>query len=261
MGQVIWPRWPQGLAGRVVGGRWQAEAMVPAEKGVGPTSEVAAARADGTGASRGDVVGDVSSTSPPGTGAEARPLSLRPLTPQFDPEQHAIYVEQLLDALGRSDVQRIALAGQYGTGKSSILLGLRSDKRFQDLDLRSVTVSLTTIDAASAEGRPDASAVSVTNLIQKEVVKQLLHAQRPSKAPLSRYRRASRPRLWPLVGQATLAALVAALLTIWFVGLWPSGRQRRADPCRVRPSSRPRPGESLIVHSTGFEWTISHPSP
>lgn len=124
-----------------------------------------------------------------------------------------------------------------------------------------MTVSLATIDAASAEGRPDASAVSVTNLIQKEVVKQLLHAQRPSKAPLSRYRRASRPRLWPLVGQATLAALVAALLTIWFVGLWPSGRQRRADPCRVRPSSRPRPGESLIVHSTGFEWTISHPSP
>ncbi|MCH8614401.1 hypothetical protein [Arsenicicoccus dermatophilus] len=143
------------------------------------------------------------------------PLDLRPLTPEYQEAQHSVYVEQLIAALQRGDVRRIALTGQYGTGKSSILKGLKDRPQFTKL--KPVTVSLATIDATTASERPDApkeaSPGDVTNLIQKEVVKQLLHVQHPARAPLSRYRRASRPRVWHLVLQVLLMASTTALVS------------------------------------------------
>ena len=46
---------------------------------------------------------------------------LEPLTPEYNKENHGSYVEQISLALKDTKIRNIALSGNYGVGKSSIL--------------------------------------------------------------------------------------------------------------------------------------------
>lgn len=131
-------------------------------------------------------------------------VKLHPLTPKYQPENHATYFHAIKDALswsGDDTVRNLALTGSYGVGKSSILRQVATDE-----DLKVVQVSLSTLgfevspspSAAEAKsGGDDADKQAnplretKTNQIQKEIVKQLLYTQMPEKMPGSRYKRTS----------------------------------------------------------------------
>ena len=91
-----------------------------------------------------DVVGD-------GTG-----LGLVPLVPVHVPEQHKVYSDELVSLLEdderRKRVWNIALTGGYGSGKSSVLAGVR-----ERLASRVVEISLSSLSDAGCIWMADAS--------------------------------------------------------------------------------------------------------
>lgn len=130
--------------------------------------------------------------------AESEIPELKPLYPQYDESSHSPYVKRLEKALQGEDtkIHNIALSGVYGSGKSSIL-----EKVVKDLEEErphtTRTISLAPlaaqlkeqddrkVNSVSDEGdsTPEESGTSpesskpssITNLIQKEIIKQLLY--------------------------------------------------------------------------------------
>lgn len=115
---------------------------------------------------------------------------LTALTPEFIESEHAQYAAAIADNLKKDDVLNIALSGNYGVGKSSIL-GRVAD----DHDGRVVELSLSTlspIDNSKVDDSVPAQARTPTNRIQQEIVKQLLYREEPKSARASRFRRIER---------------------------------------------------------------------
>jgi hypothetical protein len=164
-----------------------------------------------------------------------RTFGLRSLQPGYREEDHGLYARYIRHELnkparrthapgGTEDdrsvrPRNIALTGGYGAGKSSILSRIVSE-----FGNRVVSVSLSTLGSEEVEPAPVSSdpgpleTSPVTNAIQKEIVKQLLYREKPSKVPGSRYRRIEGFRH----GRAlALSALVAAGMTgIAFLAGW-----------------------------------------
>lgn len=115
------------------------------------------------------------------------PIKLEPLTPQYQEEEHEVYVSALLDAIEDENVHNIALSGGYGIGKSSIL------RQFASLlKGRCIEVSLSTLAPVKSwnqENEANTNGDTTTNKIQREVVKQLLYRENAQNMPLSRFRR------------------------------------------------------------------------
>ncbi len=115
---------------------------------------------------------------------------LLPLTPGYLGPEHEPYVAALREVLENPEVKNIALSGNYGVGKSSIL------ERLSELeDGRVVELSLSTlapIETSTLDESVPAQATTPTNRIQQEIVKQLLYREEPDRAPGSRFRRIER---------------------------------------------------------------------
>ena len=141
-------------------------------------------------------------------------LILRPLTPMPIPDQHGVYSTELIallrDRKRRKNVWNIALTGGYGSGKSSVLTAVRMSLR-----RRVVEISLSSLSDIGVQ--PDAAEEEVNNQIQKEIVKQLLYRERPSKVPGSRFRRISKLPFWRTVVISVLAGTVAGGV-LWLTG-------------------------------------------
>lgn len=142
--------------------------------------------------------------------------NLVPLTPEYLEAEHSGYVSALEVALEDDEIRNIALSGNYGVGKSSILreLGKRLDGRVVELSLS----TLAPIEASKLDESVPLQATTPTNRIQQEIVKQLLYREDPSKTPASRFRRIERFRWWREFGTAALLGLAVAvifLLTGW----------------------------------------------
>lgn len=108
---------------------------------------------------------------------ESSTPALTTLAPQFVESQHQSYLERLTAALGDERNRNIALTGRYGAGKSSILG--QYAKEYPDSTLRLAISSL----------GPNDEGASLTNRIQKEVVKQLVYSAEPSTLERSQFRR------------------------------------------------------------------------
>lgn len=142
--------------------------------------------------------------------------TLTSLAPNYEFVDHGVYFTILHETLlSRPTVRNIALAGTYGTGKSSILREVA--RTFGD---RVAEVSLLSLGSVPAEHADETAspAETKTNRIQKEIVKQLLYQQRPHRAPASRFRRIVRFRWREELVAGSVAALVAVLLA-WAAGL------------------------------------------
>ncbi|WP_419707858.1 hypothetical protein [Promicromonospora sp. NFX87] len=116
-------------------------------------------------------------------------------------------------ALKDDAVRNIALAGTYGAGKSSVLRELASTHPKRVIEISLLTLGEKDENAAVADDRNPA-AVTTTNRIQKEIVKQLLYQQNPSDVPDSRFRRIARFRRVREVGLAMAIGLAALVVMI-----------------------------------------------
>lgn len=162
---------------------------------------------------------------------------LKPLYPQYDESSHASYVQRLEKALEGNDnkLHNIALSGVYGSGKSSIL-----EKVVKDLEEErphtTRTISLAPLAAQlkkqddrkvnsvsdegdSAPEKPSGAPPkssnnsSITNLIQKEIIKQLLYGTDPGKIPASHFHRINEIGL----GKQLLSSLACGALLLLFL--------------------------------------------
>lgn len=171
---------------------------------------------------------------------------LKPLYPQYNESSHASYVQRLEKALEGNDnkLHNIALSGVYGSGKSSIL-----EKVVKDLEEErphtTRTISLAPLAAQlkkqddrkvnsvsdegdSAPEKPSGAPPkssnnsSITNLIQKEIIKQLLYGTDPGKIPASHFHRINEIGL----GKQLLSSLACGALLLFMLDIhkWPYNR-------------------------------------
>lgn len=148
---------------------------------------------------------------------------LRRLTPTYVEEFHAKYVERLLAAVtARDPARNIALAGAYGTGKSSILKGLKRALRVgRNKTARDsvIEISLSNLNQPEAKLVADSGESSLSAVLQKEIVKRLLYNEKPSKLPLSRFKRIIR---FDLLGAVEAAgAILVSLLALALLAFGP----------------------------------------
>lgn len=141
---------------------------------------------------------------------------LIPLIPEYLEAEHNGYVSALEDALENHEIHNIALSGNYGVGKSSILrkLGKRLGSRGVELSLSTLAPS----ELPKNEESIPKQAMTPTNRIQQEIVKQLLYRADPDKTPASRFRRIQSFQWRRETAIAILLSLVGTivfLLTGW----------------------------------------------
>lgn len=168
---------------------------------------------------------------------------LKPLYPQYDESSHSPYVKRLEKALQGEDtkIHNIALSGVYGSGKSSILEKVVKDLE-EELPHTTRTISLAPLAAQLKEqddkkndsvsdkdkstskqpsGAPPKSSnnSSITNLIQKEIIKQLLYGTDPEKIPASHFHKMNEIGL----GKQILSSLAFGMLLLFILNIyqWP----------------------------------------
>lgn len=142
--------------------------------------------------------------------------NLVPLTPEYIDREHGGYVRAIEVALENKQIRNIALSGNYGVGKSSILREFARRQREHVVELSLST--LAPIEASNLDDSVPKQATTPTNRIQQEIVKQLLYRKDPSKTPASRFRRIERFRWGWEIATAALSGLAIAfifLLTGW----------------------------------------------
>jgi hypothetical protein len=176
--------------------------------------------------------------------------NLRSLSPAYVPDQHEGYVNILnakLAETGPDAPRNIALTGHYGSGKSSVLL--ETQRALEKDDVKVINLSLPSLGIGDGRIPKDGDkALDRTNLIQKEIVKQLLYRRKPSDMPASRYSRLDTFH----VGRA--------LRTAVGIGVAVTGVALLAKvPNKVRESSPPNAWTWINNHLWGdtagpFQW-------
>ena len=130
---------------------------------------------------------------------------LKPMTPKFDESQHRRYVSRLKNALYKQNCKSVALSGSYGSGKSSILEQFVKEAKE---DGRSVAkVSLATFNADPYR-QGDSADSSITTLLEREILGQLLYQGDPTKAPKSSFNQIHNTSLWCKVKSAMPVSLI-----------------------------------------------------
>jgi hypothetical protein len=161
--------------------------------------------------------GKLDSDKPLGSAA----LGLTPLYAEKGRIEHEQYVSELEDALTNERIHNIALTGNYGSGKSSILADFENGK-----EARIIRISLSTLggeagfDTAPTDAEKSKNEKQA-NAIQKEIVKQLLFREEPDKVPNSKFKRISAPNLLRIFLISALAALIIEpfLYQLWGANL------------------------------------------
>jgi len=145
----------------------------------------------------------VTAPRPPAPSLTRNSVALESLAPHYNDAQHKTYLDRLGDAIEDPRNRNIALSGPYGTGKSSVL------DMFEEQHKAS-TVRLTVSTLA-----PDAAGVTVTNRIQKEVLKQLVYSAGSRTLRHSRFSRRGPMSWWRAFGESILfVGVLGALLAL-----------------------------------------------
>ncbi|MFB1296578.1 hypothetical protein ACAG24_013760 [Mycobacterium sp. pW049] len=141
--------------------------------------------------------------------APASSAKLKSLASHYDEDQHASYVTRLEAAVGDTHNRNIALSGRYGTGKSSVL------DRFEELRKSS------TLRLAISTLAPGTDGTTLTNRIQKEILKQLVYSAGPQTLRHSRFRRRGPLSNKRAIAESTLFVIVIGSL-LSLLGLLPT---------------------------------------
>ena len=174
--------------------------------------------------------------------AESEIPELKPLYPQYDESSHSPYVKRLEKALQGEDtkIHNIALSGVYGSGKSSILEKVVKDleeerphttrtislaplaaqlKKQDDRKVSSVSNEGDSAPEESGTSPESSKPSSITNLIQKEIIKQLLYGTDPEKIPASHFHKMNEIGL----GKQLRSSLAFGMLLLFILNIyqWP----------------------------------------
>lgn len=121
--------------------------------------------------------------------------SLHDLAPNDNLEANNKYLNLLDEVLKSADrLHNVALTGPYGSGKSSIIASYL--KKHPDVEKISLNISLATFSLKQGSG--DGGTSSSEEEIQKGILKQIFYKVKPSKIPLSRYRKLHTPSTWKI---------------------------------------------------------------
>ena len=137
---------------------------------------------------------------------------LESLMPKYIPDQHEDYVAALEKAVMENDMRNIALSGHYGVGKSSIL-----NEFAKRLGRKVVMISLSTLAPVADNQVSDSvplQAMTPSNHIQREIVKQLLYREFPSKTKASQFKRIYSYKLVPDLASAFLFGFILCLTSL-----------------------------------------------
>lgn len=139
--------------------------------------------------------------------------NLIPLTPKYLPKEHSQYVTAIETALAHDQIHNIALSGNFGVGKSSIL---REISRRQEGHVVELSLStLAPIEASKLDESVPIQATTPTNRIQQEIVKQLLYREDPGKTPASRFRRIVRFQwCWEILSSVLLGLAITIIFLL-----------------------------------------------
>lgn len=136
-------------------------------------------------------------------------VALSSLASRYVEAQHKTYLDRLEKAIEDPRNRNIALSGPYGTGKSSVLDKFEEKHKGSTLRLAVSTLA------------PDTEGVTLTNRIQKEVLKQLIYSTRPSTLRHSRFSRQKPLSRWrALLDSVVFVGVVGTLLAL--LGYLPS---------------------------------------
>lgn len=147
-------------------------------------------------------------------------FSFNPLYPSSLDREHRAYAETLCKAIEDKRVKNVALTGNYGAGKSSILNIFEEENKG-----RVIHVSFSSLGAKIEEKIIDIEDTSddktgairnISNLIQKEIVKQILFKESPEKLPHSKFRRISKTYIRNIYFPSMFVASVGLLIIFSF---------------------------------------------
>lgn len=142
-------------------------------------------------------------------------FKLTSMTPKFDESQHGRYVKRLRNALYEQNCKSVALSGSYGSGKSSILKQFIKEAKEDGHSVAKVNLATFNADACSQGECADSS---ITSLLEREILGQLLYQGDSAKAPKSSFNQIHNASLMCKVKSAMpvsliiLIALLAALV-------------------------------------------------
>ncbi|WP_460464369.1 YobI family P-loop NTPase [Arthrobacter pigmenti] len=181
-----------------------------------------------------------STNAAPNESAGTTTTNLRSLSPLYREEEHGGYVQVLTTELTKKGDEaplNVALTGHYGSGKSSVLIETRR-RLVERHGLKVINLSLPSLGAGDGRIPQDGDpGIDKTNLIQKEIVKQLLYRRRPADTPASRYSRLDTFNVRAAAKHGALLGLFVTFLAL-LAGL----------PDRVQSS----------VPEIAWEWTDEH---
>lgn len=106
------------------------------------------------------------------------------MTPKYDESQHRRYVDRLRNALYEQNCKSVALSGSYGSGKSSILEQFVKEAKEDGHSVAKVSLATFNADLYRKEDSDD---FSLTALLEREILGQLLYQGDPTKAPKSSF--------------------------------------------------------------------------
>lgn len=130
---------------------------------------------------------------------------LKPMTPKYDESQHRRYVKRLRNALYEQNCKSVALSGSYGSGKSSILEQFVKEAKEDGHSVAKVSLATFNADLYRQEGSDD---FSITALLEREILGQLLYQGDPSKAPKSSFNQIHNASFWSKIKSAMPVSLI-----------------------------------------------------
>lgn len=127
------------------------------------------------------------------------------MTPKYDESQHRRYVDRLRNALYEQNCKSVALSGSYGSGKSSILEQFVKEAKEDGHSVAKVSLATFNADLYRQGVSADSS---ITTLLEREILGQLLYQGDPTKAPKSSFNQIHNTSLWCKVKSAMPVSLI-----------------------------------------------------
>lgn len=133
------------------------------------------------------------------------------MTPKYDESQHRRYVDCLRNALYEQNCKSVALSGSYGSGKSSILEQFVKEAKEDGHSVAKVSLATFNVDPYR---QGDCADSSITALLEREILGQLLYQGDPAKAPKSSFNQIHNASLWCKVKSAMPVSLIIFIALI-----------------------------------------------
>lgn len=133
------------------------------------------------------------------------------MTPKYDESQHRRYVDRLRNALYEQNCKSVALSGSYGSGKSSILDQFVKEAKEDGHSVAKVSLATFNADLYRQGASADSS---ITALLEREILGQLLYQGDPAKAPKSSFNQIHNASLWCKVKSAMPVSIIIFIALI-----------------------------------------------